>query len=65
MGFLVYWCGVSIFFRRFDLFCEQFSYEVQQVGDGVFAFYRNLDGGLSGLFVFLDDSVDELGSGFG
>lgn len=53
-----------MFLFTHDLFCKQLAYEIQEIRDSLLALYRNLDGGFACLLVFLNDGINQLGSGF-
>lgn len=53
-----------MFLFTHDLFCKQLADEIQEIRDSLFALYRNLDGGFACLLVFLNDEINQLGSGF-
>ncbi len=53
-----------MFLFTHDLFCKQLSYEIQEIRDSLFALHRYLDGGFTCLLVFLNDGINQLGSGF-
>lgn len=47
-----------------NLLCKQFADKPQEVRNVFFALHGNLDGGLTRLFIFLYEGVDQLGGGF-
>ncbi len=53
-----------MFLFTHDLFCKQLADEIQEIRDSLFALYRNLDGGFACLLVFLNNGINQLGSGF-
>ena len=53
-----------MFLFTHDLFCKQLSYEIQEIRDSLFALHRYLDGGFACLLVFLNNGINQMGSGF-
>lgn len=53
-----------MFLFTHDLFCKQLADEIQEIRDSLLALHRNLDGGFACLLVFLNDGINQLGSGF-
>ena len=53
-----------MFLFTHDLFCKQLTDEIQKVRNCLFALHRYLDGGFACLLVFLNDGINQLGSGF-